>query len=107
MTTRHIGYDDYENKRIEIRAARVGLPVTAYIKKMSLEGSVRGVNMEPILAHTKMLGDLLAAVKEVATRPHEDQWLYEADLERIEDLMNETLESEKLFLEEVKRKLRR
>lgn len=105
--TRHISYNDDENKVVEAKAKRVGLPVTAYIKQMSLEGAAKGYDMSPVIAHTETIGNFIAEVKAVAAAPHDDRWLYESDLERVEDLLTELLQTEHELLDVMKRKLRR
>lgn len=104
--TRHISFTADENAALEKRAARVGMEVAPFIKKEALEGKVKGYPLAALSRHEQDIGDILHAVREAADRPHPDRWLYQADLEAIDDKLAELLEIEKDILELLRRRLK-
>ena len=107
MMTLHIQYSDEELKTLERSAASVGLSRTAYVRQASLVGKVKGYSMKPVQAHSEAVGEVAAAVRDMIAQPHPDRWAYEADIERIEDLLKQLIDSEATLITDMTRRLKR
>ncbi len=88
MITRHIYFTPDEDRTLRKRAAALTMQLTTYIKQQSLHGKVNGISFEDLTAHEAAIGEILHTIQEFTTRPHPDRWLYQADLEAIEDQLN-------------------
>ena len=104
--TRHISFTQLEDEAIRKRAYEVGMEVAPFIKHEALYGAVKGFPLAALARHEKDIGDIVHAVREAADRPHTDRWLYQADLEAIDDKLDELLEIEKNILELLRRRLK-
>lgn len=104
--TRHISFTAQENAILESRAAKVGMEVAPFIKQEALHGTVKGYPLAALTRHEVDIGNILHAVREVADRPHAARWLYQADLEAIDDKLEELLAIEKDILELLRRRLK-
>lgn len=103
--TRHISYTAKENNDLEKRAAKVGMEVVPFIKQESLHGKVQGFALAPLHRHEDDIAAIVQAVRDVADHPHQDRWMYEADLEAIDDKLAELVAIEKDILDLLRRKL--
>lgn len=100
--TKSIYYNDEDYRIVSERAKRAGMTVTGYIKAMSLEEGVVDIDLSPVLLHTQYLSALVARAAAI-TRVHtEDRLLYEADLERIEDLLAAAVRTELTLLDQMR-----
>lgn len=97
-----INFTAAEEEQIKKKADRVGLPMTEYIRQQALNGSVRGYNVEPVLKHTKVMGDMAKDIRALTSTPHPDRWI----LERIEDLLIDLQKTESDLLSLMRRKMR-
>ena len=102
-----LSFQPKDMSTIDRRADSVGLSRTAYIRRMALEGKAKGYNFKPIREHTVAVGEVAAAVRDMLALPHPDRWAYEADIERIEDLLRELVNTEKILLADMTRRLKR
>lgn len=93
--TRHIQFTPEEDEEIQRKAKSVGLTVTSFIRKQTLTGKVIGQDTGPLLAHIERLGEIAYEFEQIKNQPHPYHWMYEQDLERIEERINEILETER------------
>lgn len=105
--TVHISFSPEELSKIDRKADGVGLSRSAYIRQMALTGKVKGYNLKPVESHAEAVGEVAAAVREMLALPHPDRWAYEADIERIEDLLRQLIESEAARISDMTRRLKR
>lgn len=103
--TRHVSFSPKEDSDLRERAAKVGMEVVPFIKQQALHGKAKGFRLAPLTKHEEDIGEIVKAVREVAAQPHEDRWLYEADLEAIDDKLAELIEIEKDILELLRRRM--
>ena len=101
----HIRFKPQEVSRVTRKAQSAGLTVTAYVREMALSGKVRGYNPKLLQEHTTAVGEVAAAVRDMLAAPHADRWAYEADIERMEDLLTQLVESERSLIEMMQKKL--
>lgn len=104
--TRHVSFTQKENSDLCRRAAKAGMEVVPFIKQEALHGTVKGFPLAALTRHENDIGEIVKAVREAAGRPHPDRWLYEADLEAIDDKLSELLEIEKDILDLLRRRLK-
>lgn len=104
--TRHISFTPAEDRIVCGRAEKVGMDIVPFIKSEALRGVVRGYPLAPLTRHEEEIGEIAHAVREAADRPHPDRWLYEKDLEEIDDKLAELLEIEKSILELLRRRMK-
>ena len=97
--TVHLSFSGQELEALDRKAAAVGLPRTAYIRQISLDGAVKGVDLAPVLAHTLQLSAVLETVRALAERPAPDRWAYEADLDRLRALLEQISADEQALLD--------
>ena len=97
--TVHHSFSGQELEALDRKAAAVGLPRTAYIRQISLDGAVKGVDLAPVLAHTLQLSAVLETVRALAERPAPDRWAYEADLDRLRALLEQISADEQALLD--------
>ncbi len=103
----HVSFSQKEISRIDRKASSVGLTRTAYVRQMALEGKVKGYNLKPFLVHAEAIGEVVAAVRDMIAKEHPDRWAYEADIEKIQEQLQELIESEKNLDEKMTRRLKR
>lgn len=106
-TVVRLSFQPRDMSRIDFKADSIGLSRTAYIRRMALEGKVKGYNLKPIREHTVAVGEVAAAVRDMLALPHPDRWAYEADIERIESLLQDLIGTEKKLLATMTRRLTR
>ena len=107
MATVHISFTPMELTQVDQKADKVGLSRVAFIRQMALTGKVKGYNFKPLLMHSDAVGNVAAAVRDMIEKEHPDRWAYEADIERIEDLLNQLLGSEQALISDLTRRLKR
>ena len=105
--TVHISFTAKELGYLDSKSNSVGLSRIAYIRRMALEGKAKGYNLKPMVVHAEAVGEVAAAVRDMIAKPHPDRWAYEADIERIEDLLRELVDSEKALMSDMTRRLKR
>lgn len=105
--TVHIKFSPEEVSRLKRRADDVGIQFPTFVRQMALTGKVKGYNLKPIREHTEAVGEVAAAVRDMVALPHPDRWAYEADIERIEDLLKQLLDSEQALISVMTRRLSR
>lgn len=104
--TRHVSFTQKENDALCKRAATVGMEVVPFIKQEALHGVAKGYPLAPLTRHEAAIGEIVKAVREATDRPHPDRWLYEADLEAIDDKLAELLQIEQTILELLRRRMK-
>lgn len=97
--TRHVYFSPKENGQIETWAWQAGMEIVPYIRHMALHGIVRSVDLSAVRKHGEQIGEVLRAVRQFTEAPHPDRWLYEADLERLEDKLTELVALETAILQ--------
>lgn len=102
-----VSFSTKELSKVEKKADALGLSRAAYIRSMVLEGKAKGYNLKPLQTHAEAVGEVAAAVRDMVALPHPDRWAYEADIERIEAMLQELIESEKKLIEDMTRRLQR
>ena len=105
--TVHVSFGQKELSQIERKAAAVGLSRSAYVREMALTGKVKGYNLKSLQSHAEAVGEVAAAVRDMIAKDHPDRWAYEADIERIEDLLQQLVESEAALISDMTRRLKR
>lgn len=105
--TVHVEFKPEELTQLDRKANSVGLSRVAYVRQMALTGKSKGYNLEPMMAHSEALGEVAAAVRDMIAKDHPDRWAYEADIERIEDLLSQLIESEQSLVSDLTRRLKR
>ena len=103
--TVHIRFNPEEVSRVTNKAQSVGLSLPAYVREMALHGKVKGYNSKLLQEHTNAVGEVAAAVRDMLASDHPDRWAYEADIERIEDLLAKLVDSERSLIEQMRKKL--
>lgn len=103
--TVHIRFKPEDVSRVTRKAESVGLSLPAYVREMALTGRAKGYNPRLLQEHTNAVGNVVAAVRDILASSHPDRWAYEADIERIEDLLTELVESERSLIEQMQKKL--
>lgn len=103
---RHVSFTPEEDSKLRQRAAKVGMEVVPFIREEALHGTVRGFPLAPINQHAEAIGQIAQAVRKVADRQHPDRWLYEADLEEIENKLAEILAIEKDIQERLRQRMK-
>lgn len=101
----HLSFTPQEMELLSNRSARAGMAVTPFIKREALYGIVRGFQLRPLTEHAIAIGEIVQDVRTMITSPHPDRWLYEYDLECIEDKLNTLLEIEIDIQKRVRRRL--
>lgn len=84
--TVHVSFTAKEISGLDHKADALGLSRKAYVKRMALNGKVKGYNLKPIQDHSVALGEVAAAVRDMIAKPHPDRWAYEAWLAPMEDI---------------------
>lgn len=74
-----------EEEKLQARATLAGMKVPQYIRHMALTGRVRVFDLTPLLKQEEQIGKVMQLCQKVINQPHPDRWLYQYDLERIED----------------------
>lgn len=104
--TRHVSFTPKEDSALRKRAEKVGMAVVPFIKREALHGAVKGFALAPLTRHAEAIGEIVRDVKTMASRPHPDRHLYEADLDGINDKLDELLEIEKSIHELLRRRMK-
>ena len=103
--TRHISFTAEENQIIQERAHSVGMEITPFIKQEALHGMAKGFQLCALTQHTIAIAEIAQDIHRVVHTPHPDRWLYQADLERIEDKLDNLLEIEAAILTRLRRRM--
>ena len=103
----HIDFTPEEYQALDERAKEVGLSVTAFVRSQSLTGKTKGYNMTPLLKHSTELGEVVREVRKMIGERNPDRWKYEADIERMETMLQELVESERTLCSTMSRRLKR
>ena len=103
----HIDFTPEEYDELKGKAEKVGLSVTAFIRTQALTGKTKGYNMAPLSEHSIVLGEVVREVKQMARKRDPNRWKYEADIERIETMLQDLVESEKVLCSTMTRRLKR
>lgn len=103
----HVSFTAEEISQVEKKANSAGMKVPSYVRQMALTGKVKGYDLTPFQGHTEAIGEVAAAVRDMIALPHPDRWAYEADIERIEDLLVRLVESEQDLIAAMTRRLKR
>ena len=103
----HVSFSPKEIVSIDRKAASVGLHRPAYIRKMVLEGKVKGYNLKPVLEHSEAIGKVAAAVRDMIAKDYPERWAYEADLEKIQAQLQTLIDSEQKLIDDMTRRLKR
>lgn len=103
--TRHISFTLEENEMLQKRASAVGMEIAPFIKQQALHGTAKGFRLTPLTQHTITIAEIAQDIRNAVHTPHPDRWLYQADLEAIEDKLEELLQIESTILERVRRRL--
>lgn len=82
------------------------MPVSSFIKRQALSGSVKTLNLSPLSDHIESIGRIAYDVHGIASAPYVDRWLYQADLEQIEGQLDALLAIEKDIQEQIRRRMR-
>ena len=104
--TRQISLSSQEDQVIQKRADSAGMPVSSFIKQQALSGSVKTLNLSPLSDHTESIGRIACDVHGIASAPHVDRWLYQADLEKIEGQLDALLTIETDIQQQIRRRIR-
>ena len=104
--TRQISLSPQEDLALQKRANSAGMPVSSFIKRQALSGSVKALNLAPLSDHVDEIGRIARDIRVIASTPHSDRWLYQADWEQIEDQLNALLAIEKDIQEQIRRRMR-
>lgn len=104
--TRQISLSPQEDQLVPTRADRAGMPVSSFIKRQALSGSVKTLNLSSLSDHIDSIGRIACDVHGIASAPHVDRWLYQADLEKIEGHLENLLTIEKDIQEQIRRRIR-
>jgi len=103
---RQISLSPQENQTLQKRAESAGMPVSPFIKRQALSGSVKVLNLPPLSNHADVIGKIAHDVRIIVSTPHPDRWLYQADLEKIEDSLDSLLIVEKNIQEEIRHRMK-
>ena len=103
-TNIRLSFTPQEMEILSKRAARVGMTIPPFIKREALYGIVRGFQLRPLTDHAIAIGEIVQDIRTMITSPHPDRWLYEYDLECIEDKLNTLLEIETDIQKRVRRR---
>lgn len=104
--THHIRLSPQEDQILRSRAGQAGMALSPFIKQMALHGSVKILNLAPLTQHILILGDIAHDIRKAVSTPHPDRWLYQADLEGIEEKLTEMLRIEKDIQANIRHKIK-
>ena len=103
----HIDFTPEEYEVLKGKAENVGLSVTAFIRNQALTGKTKGYNMAPLSEHSIVMGEVVKEVKQMIRKRNPNRWKYEADIERLETMLQELVESEQMLCSTMARRLKR
>ena len=86
---KEIIYDMTEWKQIEKAAAKVSMQTSEYIRRMSLNGEVKYLNMEgvtPVINAMRIMGN---NINQIAKKANEINSIYADDVEKIKKIQEE------------------
>lgn len=101
----HLSFTESELAQVKTRAASVGMKVVPFIKQEALCGSVRGFRLVPLTQHANAIGTIAQDIRGFISSPHPDRWLYEHDLECIEDKLDTLIKIEMDIQTRVRRRM--
>jgi len=103
---RQISFSPQEDQVIQNRARSAGMSISSFLKRQVLSGSVKTFNLDPLSNHVETIGRIAHDVQIIASMPHPDRWLYQADWEKIEDQLDTLLTLEKDIQEQIRRRIK-
>ena len=86
-----IRLSEQENIRLKNRAEKAGMSVSSFIKRAALSAPIKVLTLSALTQHALAIGEIARDIQTAITVPHPDRWLYQADLERIEDKLEQLL----------------
>lgn len=100
-TVHHIRFHPDDEQKIREKAEKSGMSVNAYIKSRALSSRPRKMPTHSyiIVDHTFALDEVVSEIRKAAAVPNQAQWLYQADLERIDRKLTELLRTERELVE--------
>ena len=106
VARRCISLSEQEDQRLRKRAESAGMTVTAFIKRAALSNTIKILDMPIISQHVIAIGTIANDIHAATSFPHPDRWLYQADLERIEDTLDQLIAIESDIQESIRRKMK-
>lgn len=106
-TTIHIGYSPDELKRLDQLCEKVGMSRPAYLKTMGFDGKVKGYNLKAMEDFASAVGEVAAEIRKATSEPHPDRWAYEADIETIDEKLDQLIDMTSGLMETITRRMKR
>lgn len=106
-TTIHIGYSPDELKRLDKLCEKVGMSRPAYLKTMGFDGKVKGYNLKAMEDFASAVGEVAAEIRKATSEPHPDRWAYEADIETIDEKLDQLIDMTSGVMETIIRRMKR
>ena len=104
--TWHIRFTTSDEQLLRQKAAQAGMSMTAYIKRAAISARIIVLDFAVLTQHAIQIGDIASDVRTILTSPHPDRWLYQADLEALEDKLEELISVEQKIYRCIHRTLR-
>ena len=82
------------------------MTVTSFIKRAALSNTIKILDMPVLSQHIVSIGEIANGIHAATSLSHPDRWLYQADLERIEDKLDQLIAIETDIQESIRRKMK-
>ena len=105
-STHRIRLSEQEDLQLRERAAGAGMSITAFVKRAALSGPIKVLEFSSLSQHSLAIGEIAHDIHEAVASSHPDRWLYQADLERIEDKLNELIQIECSIQTQIRRRIK-
>ena len=100
-----IRFSKEDHELLQSRAAKAGMTLSAYVRACALHSEIKSVDFPVLTQHAVAVGDAVYAIRTACSSPHPDRWLYQADLERIEEKLDNLIIIETDIQNQLRRKL--
>jgi len=104
--THRIRLSEEENRQLNERASTAGMSVSAFVKRAALSAPIKVLTLSALTQHALAIGEIAHDIHAAAAAPHPDRLLYLADLERIEDKLDQLLQVEQAIQTQIRRRLK-
>ena len=102
----HMYVSDQEDKIIHERMNETGIvSLSAYLRKMAIDGYIIRVDMSEFRALTKLLGICSNNLNQYVKRANETGSIYAADIEDLKERLGEIKENVKIILKQFEKML--
>lgn len=91
VSQRYIRLSEQEDQIVREKASTAGMSVSSFIKRAALSKTIKVFDIPILSQHIVSIGGIAHDIHVAISLPHQDRWLYQADLERIEDKLDQLL----------------